>query len=386
MAAKKKTPKEQSPEKSDKLTPVEQFDSFLQSHDTHFNFAEEIDYNISSGSLKLDIEIGGGLHPGVTRFCGTTESGKTSSALSFVKNFLDTVDNSFAFYIKAEGGARTADILSRSGLGDEKYKDNFRIYKNNIYEEVINLIEGQIKNNPLKTRYMFVIDSMDSLNLRADLKKDITGEESPKVAGSAGLSSLFLKRMTLMLCELGHLCIMLSQKRANMSVQKGKAPARDERFISSSGGFALLHYSDWIFEFKERSKKHTIFLNEKADFNDKFKSENVIGHNCVIEFSKSPNEKKFVNVNYPIKHGRTGGRSIWREIEVSEFLLAWKYAGMKGSWISFSEETMEQAKKDGYTLLPKMQGKSKFVNYLEENQDVCDYFYKVFLEALKRDV
>lgn len=381
MAAKKKTA---AKKETEELTPAAQFDAFLQSHDTHFNFSEDIDYKISSGSLKLDIEIGGGLHPGIVRFCGTTESGKTSAALSFAKNFLDSVENSFVFYVKAEGGARSVDVLRRSGLDLEKYKDNFRIYKNNIYEEVINLIENQVKNNPLKTRYMFVIDSMDSLNLQADLKKKITGEESPKVAGSAGLSSLFLKRMTLMLCELGHICIMLSQKRASMAVGKFN---KDERFISSSGGFALLHYSDWIFEFKERSKKHTIFINDKPDKSvDKYNSGNIIGHNCIIEFSKSPNEKKFVNVSYPIKHGRIGGKSIWRESEVFDFLAAWKYIEMKGSWINFNEATMTQASKDGVELEEKIQGKTKFRTYLEENPVVCDYFYNLFLDALKRDV
>jgi RecA/RadA recombinase len=383
MAAKKKTPKTEEAKKDKDLTPAEQFDDFLASHDTHFNFAEDVDYKISSGSLKLDIEIGGGLHPGVVRFCGTTESGKTSAALSFAKNFLDSVDNSFVFYVKAEGGARSADVLHRSGLDLEKYKDTFRVYKNNIYEEVINLIETQVKNNPKRTRYMFILDSMDSLNLQADLKKNITGEESPKVAGAAGLSALFLKRMTLMLCELGHICIMMSQKRASMAVGKFD---KDERFVTSSGGFALLHYSDWIFEFKERSKKHTIFQNSKAEGGEKYLSGNIIGHKCVIEFSKSPNEKKFVNVNYPIKHGRVGGRSIWRESEVFEFLMAWKYISIKGSWITVGEETLSQAKKDGHELIEKIQGEAKFKNYLEENPEVCDYFYNTFLTALKRDV
>jgi RecA/RadA recombinase len=382
MAAKKKQTKEN---KKEVLTPAQQFDNFLDTTDDHFNHAEQVNYVVSSGSLKLDIEMGGGLRPGVVRFCGTTEGGKTSAALSFGKNFLDTVDNSFLIYIKAEGRF-SSDILKRSGLDDPKYKETFRVYRNNVYESVIELLEDHINNNPLNTRYMFIIDSMDALNLRDDLKKDITGENSPKVAGSAGLSSLFLKRMTLALCELGHLCVMISQKRAHMSVSSKFSGDRDERFVPSSGGFALLHYSDWILEFQERTRGDTIFINETLKGAEKYNPDNIIGHNCAVEFSKTPNEKKFVKVKYPIKHGRTGGKSIWREKEVLDFLEAWKYIKVSGSWISFDEALVAELKSKGIEVIEKIQGKNNLSNYLEENPKICDFFFNEFLKALKRDV
>jgi RecA/RadA recombinase len=51
--------------------------SFLkQNSDDHYNFEKEIDYKVSSGSLQLDLRLGGGLGPGLHRFCGMNEGGK----------------------------------------------------------------------------------------------------------------------------------------------------------------------------------------------------------------------------------------------------------------------------------------------------------------------
>ena len=71
--------------------------------DKHHNFEEEVDYKVSTGSLMLDIGTGGGLGPGLHRFCGINEGGKTSEALEVCRNFLSSVPNSRAMLVKAEG-------------------------------------------------------------------------------------------------------------------------------------------------------------------------------------------------------------------------------------------------------------------------------------------
>jgi RecA/RadA recombinase len=51
--------------------------SFLkQNISDHYNFEQETDYKVSSGSLQLDIHLGGGLGPGLHRFVGMNEGGK----------------------------------------------------------------------------------------------------------------------------------------------------------------------------------------------------------------------------------------------------------------------------------------------------------------------
>ena len=63
-------------------------EQYLQDHKgDHYNFEEERSYTVSSGSLLLDIEMGGGIGPGIIRASGVAEGGKTSCALSFARNF-----------------------------------------------------------------------------------------------------------------------------------------------------------------------------------------------------------------------------------------------------------------------------------------------------------
>ena len=47
---------------SDSSSPLQQIESYLkQNAGDHYNYEEERDYSVSSGSLTLDIEMGGGI-------------------------------------------------------------------------------------------------------------------------------------------------------------------------------------------------------------------------------------------------------------------------------------------------------------------------------------
>jgi len=150
------------------VNPLEQIQSYLeQNKGDHYNFEEERTYTVSSGSLLLDIEMGGGIGPGIIRASGVTEGGKTSCALAFAKNF-QKMENAMVVYVKAEGRLHD-DMLARAGLDTSKEK--WFVYKSNVYESVISLMRELVKNNPEKYRYMFIIDSMDSLVPKNDLEK-----------------------------------------------------------------------------------------------------------------------------------------------------------------------------------------------------------------------
>ena len=87
--------------KSENRSPLDQIQAYLNEHKgEHYNFEEERPYTVSSGSLLLDIEMGGGIKPGVVRASGVTEGGKTSCGLSVARNF-QKMDNSMVIYIKA---------------------------------------------------------------------------------------------------------------------------------------------------------------------------------------------------------------------------------------------------------------------------------------------
>ena len=158
------------------VTPLDQINAYLESNKgDHFNFEEERTYVVSSGSLLLDIEMGGGIGPGVIRASGITEGGKTSCALAFGKNF-QKMDNAMVVYIKSEGRLSN-DMVERAGLSTDPEK--WFVYKSNVYESVISLMRELVANNPTERKYMFIIDSMDSLVPKNDLEKP--PEEANKV-------------------------------------------------------------------------------------------------------------------------------------------------------------------------------------------------------------
>ncbi len=351
------------------LSPFQQIQAYLKNNKgDHYAFEESTDYVVSSGSLLLDIEMGGGIRPGIMRFSGLSEGGKTSCALSFAKNFQKTVKNGFVVYIKSEGRL-SKDILERSGV--DLSEDKWVVYPSNVYESVITMIRSLIKDNPNNTKYLFIIDSMDALVPRNDVEKPF--EEANKVAGGSLLSSDFLRKMALGLSSKGHVCLMISQVRSTVSINP--YAKTDPKLTNASGGNALLHYSDWILEFQQRHKADLIL--EKANGKDE-----IIGHYCKIIFRKSVNEKTNKEVRYPIRYGRVGGKSVWIEQEITDTLLMFDMIVQKGAWITVSDELIAELAKKKLEIEKQHQGMDNFRKYLESNADITEYLFNKFKNVL----
>ena len=352
------------------VSHVDQIKAYLENNkDDHYNFEEENNYVVSSGSLVLDIEMGGASRPGIIRASGVTEGGKTSCALAFARNF-QKMDNSMVVYVKSEGRLSN-EMIERAGLDTDESK--WFVYKSNVYESVINLMRQLVKDNSTDTRYMFIIDSMDSLVPKADLEKP--PEEANKVAGGALLSADFLRKMALGLTTRGHICYMISQVRSKVSINPYEKT--DARVTNASGGNALLHYSDWILEFQERHLKDVISTepNGKGD---------LLGHWCKVVFRKSPNEKTGTLVRYPIKYRRKDGKSIWVEYEVVDMMLQWDMASRKGAWITISDEVIEKGKESGLEITKQHQGVDNLRKYFEENKEIGKFMFYDFRDTLKK--
>jgi RecA/RadA recombinase len=354
--------------------------SILSSHlkdnkDSHYNFEDEKIFHISTGSLLLDSELSGSLEvPAIVRFTGVSGGGKTSAALLIMNNFLKTVPNSKGFLVKAEGRLNS-NVKRVSGVefvhSPEDW-DNGKCFvlRSNVYENIATLILELIKNNPENTRYYFLIDSMDALISKNDLSKGF--DDSAKVAAGAVLTSNFLRRIMLPLSTFGHICGLISQVRSN--VQINPYAKGDPKLTNSSGGNALQHYADWIFEFQPRYKSDQILEDGK-----------IIGHWSKILLRKTTNEKDGVEVTYPIKHGRSDGKSIWTEYEIADMLIQWGFAKKSGAWIAFDEELVKEIKKNIEKDFPeKIQGMDQLRTFLETNGEICVYLFNKFKTILSK--
>jgi len=376
MAVKKKVNKEGI------VTSAEQLSSFLKTHkEDHYNYEETIEYKVSTGSLTLDIETGGGLGPGLHRFCGINEGGKTSEAFEVAKHFLQ-MPNSRAVYFKCEGRL-SPEMRDRCGVNfvdtrePESWKDGTCfIYESNIYESVFDMMKMLIQFNEEGKKYLFILDSVDGLQTKGDSEKAL--HDATKVAGGATISSVFMKKVATALTKRGHMAIFISQVRADIQLDPySKAPIRQ---TSATGGNALLHFANWILEFEPRYKKDYILEDDKKA-PDRV-SNKILGQWSKVTVKKSPNEKTNVVIPYPIKRGRVGGTSIWKELEIVDLLIQYEFVTKSGAWIKVSEEVVKELEENKIDIPDKFQGKNGLFNYLEENSEATNYFYNKFKETL----
>jgi len=346
--------------------------------DYHYNNEPEVDYLVSSGSLNLDVHLDGGFGPGVHRFCGVTEGGKTSEALEVVKNFLATIPDSKGLLIKAEGRL-TPKMRKRSGIkfvfkAEEWEVGTCFVLETNVYETAVDYMRGLVMYRS-KEKYIFVVDSFDGLIKKDDLAKG--SEDANKVAGGAVIASDFLKRVNLALTKRGHMGIFLSQIRDNIKIDPYAKTS--PKIINGSGGNALNHYANYILEFQPRFNGDMILPNDKAPVSPTNQAE---GHFCKVVIRKSSNEKTLMNLTYPIKYGRVGG-SIWNEKEVVDLLFSWGYMLRKGSWLSPTQDLKDILTKEGFEIFDTIQGEDKLFKYLMDNPKILAFLLKMFKEQIQ---
>lgn len=367
--------KEKNIEKEEKvLNSQDQALAYLKENKAdHYNLEEDNYYKVPSSSLNLNLEIGGGLPVGAHRSVGINSGGKTSCSLDFMLNFLRMNKDNKGVYFKCEGRL-SPEIQERSGIefttDPSKWNNNCLVIESNVYEMVFGFIRDLIINNPTKTKYFFVIDSMDNLVKRDDLAKPL--EESAQVAGGALLTSVFFKKTSLALAKRGHILMFISQLRDEIKINAYQKT--NPRQGGASGGHAVEHGASVVLEFLPRWKDDYI---REGDNNSK-----IIGHKCKIRLVKSDNEKYQVEVVYPIKYGRKGGTSVWREREIFDQLLMWNLIKKSTSWFTFNTEILEELRTIDKDFPEKLQGEEKVCDYLENNSKISNYLYGKFKTIL----
>jgi len=329
------TPKTKAPKEADaelSNAAQSQLAKYLNANKAeHFNYVEDINYRVSSGSLNLDVELGG-FQPSLVRLVGPSSAGKTSFAFGVVKEFFKTLPQARAVYIKAEGRL-SEDIQTRTGLTftkDPEQWDNGKVFvfESNVYEVVVGLIRDLITNNPNKHIYVFILDSMDGLNLRGDMAKAI--DEANRVAGAPLMTKQFLQKVGLAMAKYGHLCFFLSQVSAEIKLDPyAKGTPRQ---VGGAGGSAVQHFASHVLEFQNWYESDLILKKPEERFNRL--TNPALGHMCKIKIVKTDKEKRYTTVEIPIKHYSNGSGGIWMEREIADQMLLWQLVTKAASWLT----------------------------------------------------
>jgi hypothetical protein len=169
---------------------------------------------------------------------------------------------------------------------------------------------------------------------------------------------------------------MILTSQVRVEVATNPYASRGGPKVKQAGGNAVKHYANFILEFEERYSGDIMYSNPSATrIDDKG---DPVGHYCKIRFRKTVNEKTGSIVKYPIKYGRTGGKSVWIEKEICDMMFAFQMADKKGAWISFSESLISELQEQKIEHESKFQGEQKLLNHLESNEELCEFLYSEF--------
>lgn len=350
--------------------------------DEHYNFQQRVDWKISTGSLLLDVAMGGGINPCLIRLCGANNEGKTPQTLEIVRNFiLANPTKRKAFWVIAEGRGLSKENQERCGLkfvytDEEWVPGTIFVLESNVFELFIKCVKDLVIDNPNQYEYAFIVDSIDGLQLRDDKAKDIT--ENNRVAGTPMLSKKMLQSLSLGMFKYGHLMILLSQVTSEIKLDKYEKSAN--RGGEFSGGNSLLHGSDWILEYQRTYNGDYILDNPDGKLNDgKSKS---VGKWAKVVIQKSAIEASRKQlIVYPIKFARKPS-GIWTEYEIVDTLIGWELIKKAGAWLTCSQDLIKELADNKIELKEQHQGINNLRKYFEENPNITEFLYNKLKNTL----
>lgn len=182
---------------------------------------------IPTGSLSLDVSIGvGGIPRGkITEIFGSEGGGKTTLALSIVKNALKL--GLRALYIDAENMLDYG--LLKDMIGEDLNKDQLVILNPDTAEDAFNMIEMGLQSGDFE---LIILDSVGSL---APKKEQDDEFEDANVGLLARLVSKFLRRNSHVVSEKNIALVLLNQVRAKIGAYMAS--------FETPGGHALKHFT-----------------------------------------------------------------------------------------------------------------------------------------------
>lgn len=346
------------------------------SEEDHYNHIDTVpEVRIPSGSILLDNEVS--LYTGnVMRMAGPTESGKTSQACLWAKNFMEIVPNSKTLYVKAEGRLGR-DIRTRTGLkfvykAEEWDDGTVYVLESNIFEFIANTVEVLLKTMKAQGKQLCVIiDSMDGLMLKSDYHEKNIGENQ-KVAGVPLITKLFFKRLALPIGKYGALVFLTSQVSANIKLDPYSKEA--PRVVGGAGGNALNHQADYILEYAPKYNGDMILEDEKAKYDPE--KNKILGVWAKVKIVKSTKETSGNTVSIPIRRGRVGN-AIWQEKELGDFLIQNGLVTKRGPWLAVDAAIITQVKSIGKEIPEQIQGINNLYEFFEQNKDITSHLVKV---------
>lgn len=290
---------------------------------------------ISTGSLSLDLALGGGIPKGrIIEVYGPESSGKTTLTLHVIAE------------IQRNGG--TAAFIDAEHALDPAYAkkvgvdtDNLLISQPDNGEQALEIAETLVRSNAVD---LVVVDSVAALVPRAEIEGDMGDSH---MGLQARLMSQALRKLTGIINRSNTTVIFINQIRMKIGVMFGNPE-------TTTGGNALKFYSSVRMDIRRISQ-----IKQGDD---------IIGNRTKVKVVKNKIAPPFRIAEFDIMYNQ----GISRSGDVLDLAVEKELVEKSGAWFSYKDEKIAQ-------------GREAAKKYLEENPKIMEELSKKVRELADKE-
>lgn len=290
---------------------------------------------VPTGSISLDIALGGGLPRGrIVEIYGPEASGKTTLALHSVAEIQK--QGGIAGYVDAE---HALDPVYARNIGVDI--DDLYISQPDSGEQALEITETMVRSGAVD---IVVVDSVAALVPKAEIEGDMGDAH---VGLQARLMSQALRKLTSAISNSRCIVIFINQLREKVGIVFGNPE-------TTTGGRALKYYS-------------SVRLDVRRIDGIK-QNGSIIGNRTRVKVVKNKVAPPFRQTEFDIMFGR----GISKEGDILDLAAEMDIVNKSGAWYSYNGEKIGQ-------------GRENAKAYLEQNPSVDDEISNLIRQKVKPD-